>query len=167
MIVCKFGGTSVADADAIDRAVSIVRGRIERGPIVVVSALGGATNALLELAKHAAAGDLLVALQQIQQLRERHLSTAAILLAGSSELDEICQEISVGFDEIAYLAEAFKTLGYLTPRSLDTVAAVGELLSSQMVAAAFRHRGLEAQWVDARDVMITGDQFMRAEPNHA
>ena len=165
MIVCKFGGTSVADAEAIDRAVQIVRNRKDRGPIVVVSALGGATNALLDLAKHAAAGDLLVALQQIQQLRERHLNTAAILLADSAELDDICGEISVGFDELAYLAEAFKTLGYLTPRSLDTVAAVGELLSSQMVAAAFRHRGLDAAWVDARDVMITNDQFMRAEPD--
>ena len=165
MIVCKFGGTSVADAEAIDRAVQIVGSRIQRGPIVVVSALGGATNALLELARHAAAGELLVAVQQIQQLRERHLSTAALLLEGSPELDEICGEISVGFDELAYLAEAFKTLGYLTPRSLDTVAAVGEILSSQMVAAAFRHRGLHAQWVDAHDVMITDDTFMRAEPD--
>ncbi len=165
MIVCKFGGTSVADAEAIDRAVQIVRHRKNRGPIVVVSALGGATNALLDLAKHAAAGDLLVALQQIQQLRERHLNTATILLEGSSELDEISQEISVGFDELAYLAEAFKTLGYLTPRSLDTVAAVGETLSSQIVAAAFRHRGLPAAWVDARDVLITNDVFMRAEPD--
>ena len=165
MIVCKFGGTSVADADAIDRAVAIVRDRMNRQPIVVVSALGGATNALLDLAKHAAAGDLLVAVQQIQQLRERHLSTAAVLLEGSPELDDICQEISVGFDELAYLAEAFKTLGYLTPRSLDTVAAIGETLSSHMVAAAFRHRGLQAQWVDARDVMITNDQYMKAEPD--
>ncbi|MEO7999226.1 MAG: lysine-sensitive aspartokinase 3, partial [Gemmatimonadaceae bacterium] len=87
MIVCKFGGTSVADAVAIDRAVQIVRDRLHREPIVVVSALGGATNALLELAKHAAAGDLLVALQQIEQLRERHLKTAAVLLEESPELD--------------------------------------------------------------------------------
>lgn len=89
MIVCKFGGTSVADADAIDRAVAIVRDRTDRAPIVVVSALGGATNALLDLAKHAAAGDLLVSLQQMQQLRERHLHTASVLLDGSPELDDV------------------------------------------------------------------------------
>ncbi len=165
MIVCKFGGTSVADAEAIDRAANIIRQRQDRQPVVVVSALGGATNALLELANRAASGNLLVALQQIQQLRERHLQTAAALLDGSSEADDIAAEISVGFDELAYLAEAFKTLGYLTPRSLDTVAAVGETLSSHMVAAAFRHRGLPAAWVDARDVMITNDQFVRAEPD--
>ena len=80
MIVCKFGGTSVQDADAIDRAVSIIRGKTSRQPIVVVSALGGATNVLLEIAHKAASGELLVALQLIEQLRERHLREAAALL---------------------------------------------------------------------------------------
>ena len=167
MIVCKFGGTSVQDADAIDRAVSIIRGKTSRQPIVVVSALGGATNVLLEIAHKAASGELLVALQLIEQLRERHLREAAALLVGSSEADEIAMEISAGFDELAHLAEAFRTLGYLTPRSLDTVAAVGELLSSHIVAAAFRHRGIPAVFVDARDVMKTNDFFTRAEPDLA
>ncbi len=153
------------DAPAIDRAVAIVRGRAARQPIVVVSALGGATNQLLEIAQKAAAGELLVALLQIEQLRDRHLREATALLDGSPEADEIATEISAGFDELAHLAEAFRTLGYLTPRSLDMVAAVGELLSSQIVAAAFRHRGLPAVFVDARDVMKTNDAFTRAEPD--
>lgn len=165
MIVCKFGGTSVQDATAIDRAVAIIRSKESRRPIVVVSALGGATNQLLDLAQKAAGGELLVALQLIEQLRDRHLREAAALLEGSSESDDIANEISVSFDELAHLAEAFRTLGYLTPRSLDTVAAVGELLSSQIVAAAFRHRGLPAVFVDARDVMKTNDFFTRAEPD--
>ena len=167
MIVCKFGGTSVQDAAAIDRAVSIIRGKAARGggPIVVVSALGGTTNQLLDIAHKAAASDLLVALQLTEQLRERHLREAATLLNGSSEADDIAAEISVGFDELAHLAEAFRTLGYLTPRSLDAVAAIGELLSSQIVAAAFRHRGLPAVFIDARDVLKTNDIFTRAEPN--
>lgn len=165
MIVAKFGGTSVQDAEAIDRAVSIIRSKAQRQPIVVVSALGGATNQLLDLAQKAANGELLVALQLIEQLRDRHLREAAALLIGSPEAEEIANEIAVGFDELAHLAEAFRTLGYLTPRSLDTVAAVGELLSSQIVAAAFRHRGLPAVFVDARDVMKTNDFFTKAEPD--
>ncbi len=165
MIVCKFGGTSVQDADAIDRVVSIIRGKSSRRPIVVVSALGGTTNVLLEIAHKAASGELLVALQLIEQLRDRHLREASALLVGSPEGDEIAMEISAGFDELAHLAEAFRTLGYLTPRSLDTVAAVGELLSSQIVAAAFRQRGMPAVFVDARDVMKTNDFFTRAEPD--
>ncbi len=167
MIVCKFGGTSVHDATAIDRAASIIRSKAARQPIVVVSAFGGATNQLLEIANKASASDLLVALQLIEQLRERHLREAEALLLGSPEADEIASEISAGFDDLAHLAEAFRTLGYLTPRSLDTVAAVGELLSSQIVAAAFRHRGLPAVFVDARDVLKTNDFFTRAEPDVA
>jgi aspartate kinase len=165
VIVCKFGGTSVADATAIDRVAEIVRGKEARRPVVVVSALGGATNALLEIASKAAAGELLIALQSVEALRDRHLREAAALLHGSPDADEIGLEIATGFDELAHLAEAFRTLGYLTPRSLDTVAALGELLSSQIVTAALRHRGLATKFVDARDVMITNDQFTRAEPD--
>ncbi len=165
MIVCKFGGTSVADAEAIDRTAQIIQSKRAKQPIVVVSALGGATNQLLEVANRAASGELLLALGLIEQLRDRHLREAASLLDGSPEALEIATEIGASFDELAHLAEALRTLGYLTPRSLDTVAAVGELLSSQIVAAAFRHRGLPAVWVDARDVMRTNDFFTRAEPD--
>ena len=80
MIVCKFGGTSVADANAINRLVDIISGRLDRKPIVVVSALGGATNQLLEIANRAAAGELVVSLTSIEQLRDRHLTVAQNLL---------------------------------------------------------------------------------------
>ena len=53
MIVSKFGGTSVADAEAITRTAEIIRGRQERRPVVIVSALAGVTNDLLALAEHA------------------------------------------------------------------------------------------------------------------
>ncbi|HEY0931969.1 MAG TPA: lysine-sensitive aspartokinase 3 [Gemmatimonas sp.] len=165
MIVCKFGGTSVADATAIRRVIEIVTSKQADQPIVVVSALGGATNLLLDLAHKAAAGELLTALQIVEQLRDRHLKEAAALLEGSPEAEELAVEIGHAFDELAHLAEAFRTLGYLTPRSLDTVAALGELLSSQIVAAAFRRAGFPGVYVDARDVMRTNDYFTRAEPD--
>jgi aspartate kinase len=165
MIVCKFGGTSVADGEAIARAASIIAARRARRPVVVVSALGGATNDLLDVAQRAATGNLLVALTIVESLRQRHLSTTAALLEGSPERDEIESEVSAGLDELAHLAEALSTLGFVTPRSLDSVAAIGELLSSRIVAAAFRHRGIDAAWVDARDVTITDDNFTRAAPD--
>ncbi|WP_291165270.1 lysine-sensitive aspartokinase 3 [Gemmatimonas sp. UBA7669] len=165
MIVCKFGGTSVADAAAIGRVIDIIAAKRDRQPVVVVSALGGATNQLLDVAHKASQGELLAAVQIIEQLRERHLREAATLLDGAPDAEELAHEIGVTFDELAHLAEAFRTLGYLTPRSLDTVAAIGELLSSQIVAAAFRHRGFEADFVDARDVVRTNDFFTKAEPD--
>lgn len=165
MIVCKFGGTSVADAAAITRVIDVVMRKQASVPVVVVSALGGATNQLLDLAHKAAGGELLLALELVEQLRDRHMREMHALLAGSAEAEELAMDIGASFDELAHLAEAFRTLGYLTPRSLDTVAALGELLSSQIVAAAFRRRGYPAVWVDARDVMKTNDVFTRAEPD--
>lgn len=120
---------------------------------------------LLDIANKAASGELLIALQLVEQLRDRHVREAAILLPGSAEADELTADIAATFDDLAHLAEAFKTLGYLTPRSLDAVAAIGELLSSKIVAAAFRQRGYPATFVDARDVMRTNDFFTKAEPD--
>ena len=164
MIVVKFGGTSVGDADAIRRTAEIVRGRIDRGPIVVVSALAGTTNALIAIAEQAARGQLIGAVRNVQALRDRHLQQADLLLGDTAECAEVCSEMSVLFDELASLSEALSVLGDLTPRSLDTIAATGERLSSVLVAEAFRKFGLRAEHIDAREVMITDDQFTRAEP---
>ena len=162
MIVVKFGGTSVGDAAAIQRAAEIVRGRLSRRPIVVVSAMGGVTNALLALAEQAVKGHLIGALSAVESLRERHLAAAAALLGGDD--GEVGGEISATIDELASLAEALCTLGHLTPRSMDTIGAVGERLSAPLVAAAFIRAGLPAELVDARQIMITDDAYMRAEP---
>ena len=164
MIVVKFGGTSVADAAAIARAADIVRGRLPRRPIVVVSALAGTTNALLALAEQAAHGQLIAAIRAVEGLRERHLREADTLLGDGALADDVCGDVSATFDELASLVEALSVLGDLTPRSLDAIAAVGERVSSQIVAAAFRVRGLDAEHVDARDVLVTDGTFCAATP---
>jgi aspartate kinase len=165
VIVCKFGGTSVGDADAIRRTAGIVKSRLNRQPIVVVSALGGATNVLIALAEQAARGQLIGAMRAVENLRDRHMKEAAALLgAGKGEDTDVTAELSGMFDELASLAEALSVLGDLTPRSLDAVASFGEQLSSILITAAFRCAGLPAVHVDARKVMITDSQFTRAEP---
>ena len=164
MIIVKFGGTSVADAEAIQRATEIVRGRLDREPIVVVSALSGTTNTLLALAEQAARGQLIGALRAVEALRERHLSQAAALAGEGPDADELFADLGAMFDELAHLAEALSVLGDLTPRSKDAIAAIGERLSSQLVVAAMRRAGLPAEHVDAREVMITDATFCRAEP---
>jgi aspartate kinase len=164
MIVVKFGGTSVGDAAAIERATEIVRGRLPRRPLVVVSALAGTTNALLAIAEQAEKGQLIGALRGVESLRERHLAEAARLLGETGVGAEVATDLSAMFDELASLAEALSVLGHLTPRSLDAIAAIGERLSSHLVVAVLCSRGIPAQLVDAGDVMITDDQFTRAEP---
>lgn len=164
MIVVKFGGTSVGDAAAVLRAADIVAGRRDRKPIVVVSALGGSTNALLAIAEQASNGNLISAIRGIEVLRDRHLRECDALLGGSPVCAEVGTELGAMFDELASLAEALSTLGHATPRSMDTIAAFGELMSSMMVTEAFRARGLDAVHVDARKVLVTDDRFMQAEP---
>ena len=164
MIVVKFGGTSVADADAIRRAAEIVRGRLDRHPIVVVSALSGTTNALLALGTQAAEGQLIGAIRAVEGLRERHLHEAESLLVSCDDMPDTCAELSATFDELASLVEALSVLGDLTPRSQDAIAAMGERLSSALAAAAFRAVGIDAVHVDARDVLVTDDAFGNAAP---
>jgi aspartate kinase len=164
MIVAKFGGTSVGDAAAIERAAGIVAERAPRQPLVVVSALGGATNALIALAEQASNGQLILAIRGVEALRERHLKVAAQLLGEDDDATEVIGELSAIFDELAALAEALSVLGHSTTRSIDTIASKGELLSSTLIVAAFRKRGIPADLVDPGSVMITGDQFGKAEP---
>ncbi len=164
MIVAKFGGTSVADAAAIRRTASIIRGRLDRQPLVVVSALAGTTNMLLAAAEQAASGHLVAAIAQVEALRERHLSVAGELLGDDDVARDVAAEASALFDELAHLSEALSVLGHMTPRSLDAFSSVGEQISARIVAAAFVREGVDAALVDARRVMVTDDSFGRAEP---
>jgi len=164
MIVVKFGGTSVGDAAAIERATEIIRGRLARRPLVVVSALAGATNSLLAIAEQAGKGQLIGALRGVEALRERHLAETAALLGEHGAGLEVASDLSATFDELASLAEALSVLGHVTPRSLDAIAAMGERLSSELVVAVLCARGIPATLIAATDVMITDDHFTRAEP---
>lgn len=164
MIVVKFGGTSVGDAPAIERAAAITRSRLGRRPIVIVSALGGTTNALIAIADQATRGHLIGALSGVEAIRQRHLGECDRLLGAGSEADEVRSELSATIDELASLAEALSILGHLTPRSVDAITALGEQLSSTLCVAAFARCGLPVRLVDARAVMVTDDQFTRAVP---
>jgi aspartate kinase len=164
VIVLKFGGTSVGDAEAIARTGRIVATRASKGAVVVVSALGGVTNVLIGLAEQAARGHLIGAIRAVEGLRERHLAQAEALLGSSADAVDTCAELSAMIDELAHLAEALATLGDLTPRSLDAISSYGERMSSLLCVAAFVKQGIPAVHVDACQVMITDAVFSHAEP---
>ncbi|HEV8217168.1 MAG TPA: lysine-sensitive aspartokinase 3 [Gemmatimonadaceae bacterium] len=164
MIVLKFGGTSVGDAEAIARTGRIVATRADQGAVVVVSALAGVTNALIALAEQAAKGHLIGALGAVEGLRSRHMEQATLLLGEGERATETVAELSAMADELAHLAEALATLGDLTPRSLDAISSFGEKMSSLLCVAAFQQSGIPAVHVDACTVMITDATFTKAEP---
>src|SRR5438067_1608155 len=154
MIVMKFGGTSVESASAIERVARIVRERIDRRPIVVVSAMGKTTNKLLAIAGAAISGTRSDFIAQIHDLRDFHSREARLVvpLAERAQLDRTLDE---HFQELTELAKGLAVLGELTPRSIDTISSYGERLSSYIVTLAFRHFGMDAVHVDARRMIGT------------
>lgn len=167
MVVQKFGGTSVADPEAIRRLIEIVRAartRDGRGPAVVVSAMSGITDALLAMASSAGAAQLDEAEARTSQIRERHVAAARELVTAGPALDQLLSEIHAQIDELVSIIKALAVLREVSPRTLDVVAACGELLSSRLVAASLTSAGVEAQWVDARQAVVTNDEHTRATP---
>ncbi|MBA3259319.1 MAG: lysine-sensitive aspartokinase 3 [Gemmatimonadales bacterium] len=159
MIVCKFGGTSVADAATIGRLVRIVETRLDDRPLIVVSALAGVTDALLALARAAYERDAGKVKEGLDGLARRHASTARELPGGEVALDAIEEDVK------ALASEIEGTTGRMPrPADVDAIASRGELWSSRLVAAAMAGAGLSPAWVDIRPIMVTDDRFSRATP---
>jgi aspartate kinase len=169
MVVQKFGGTSVADPEAIRRLIEIVRtarARDGRGPVVVVSAMSKVTDALLSIATTAGAGRPGEALPRVDELRERHASAVRALVSGQTQAP-LLAHIAGQFDQLADIVRALAILREVSPRSLDVVAAMGELLNSRIIAAALTEAGVPADWVDARCAIVTDGEHTRATPRGA
>jgi aspartate kinase len=161
MIVMKFGGTSVEDATAIRRLVSIVRRQSHRRPVVVVSAMGRTTNGLLECARTAAASDMRTAQSRLDEIAAHHFKTAD-QLAPKQEIESLREALGKRFIAVRSTLEEINRTGHLTPRLSDDVSSNGELLSSLVVASALRADGMKGVWVDVRPMMRTNDDFTRA-----
>jgi aspartate kinase len=162
-LVMKFGGTSVADEDALRRLVEHVAAARRTGaaPVVVVSALAGVTNELLRAASMAAEGDT-AADAILDGLRRRHLELTSRV--GADLRDEVSRAIAEQFDELSAVIRAIVTLRDASPRALDAIAAAGELLSSRIVHAALAAAGVPAAWADPRRLVITNDDYTEAVP---
>jgi aspartate kinase len=160
MIICKFGGTSVADGPAITRLIDIVRARVPERPVIVVSALARVTDTLLNLARRAGVADEAELEAGVSALLERHEQVARELPGGAVALDAISADAAALRRELGCVRHRVAT-----PAELDAIAGRGELWSSRLVAAALAGAGLEAAWVDIRRVMVTDDRFTRATPD--
>ena len=166
MQVLKFGGTSVASAENINKVVEIVSATIKKEPaVVVVSALGGVTDLLLSAATLAAGGDEAYR-EKLTVVEQRHLDAVKQLLpvAGQSQLLSLVKKAC---NEIEDICNGIYLLRELTPRSKDRIASYGEWLSSQIIAARFNSAGVPAQWKDSRELIRTNSGFTAAEVDYA
>ena len=159
MIVCKFGGTSVADAAAIRRLIAIVAARAGERPLVVVSALAGITDGLLGLAAPVHAGDAEALDGAIDALVRRHESVAGVLPGAEPAVETVRADAE---SLRSSLSAAFGRR--LRPAEMDALAGHGELWSSRLVAGAMHGAGVPSAWADIRPIMVTDDRFGRATP---
>ena len=166
LVVMKFGGTSVEDPAAISRTAAIVAGRVASGkqPVVVVSAMSKVTDQLLRAAAVAATGDRTGALAISSRLRCRHRDTACALVKESADSAALLEFVDQKFDSLDEVLRGLAAILELTPRISDLIVSYGERISSRIVAAAFRERGINAAHVDAREIIVTDSQFQKAVP---
>ena len=151
--VHKFGGASLADSTAVRHAVEIVRRHRAEPTVVVVSAMAGTTDALLEVAQQAGTGESRTVASLIARLRSRHAEVARSLLPGGRLRADVLLYITDLFAELEALAQGLRLLRELTPRTTDYVVSRGERLSARLVAAALEAGGARARYVDALDLI--------------
>jgi aspartate kinase len=163
MIVMKFGGSSVEAAPAIERVVGIVRARLPRRPVVVVSAMGKTTRRLLEIGDAAARGDLGRALELVDELREFHAHEAGPVTADGDRA-RLDAALAGRFGQLRRTVSEIVAARALPPRLADEVAAYGELLASEILTLALRRGGVDAAFLDCRRLIVTDDRFTRAAP---
>ena len=165
MIVMKFGGTSVANFEAITRAIFIIGGRLDQKPVVVVSALSKVTDLLYRISDAAASQDSALTKELLSELRQRHLNLAGQLLEQSPMLKESAlARINSICDELDALANAVCAVGELSDRNKAIIISNGELLSSTIICFAMNAKGIRTNFIDARKMMITNQSYLKGEP---
>lgn len=157
----KFGGTSVKDADAITRLCDIAR-KETRPRVIVVSALAGVTDQLVELAERATGASPQSA-KTIGTIRTRHVDLACRLVS-AAEQAPVVQAVDDACTQLGALIKAVGVLHELSPRSRDAIVALGETMSSRLVAAALTTAGVPSRWVDATTILVTDGAHGRAQP---
>ncbi len=161
MRVLKFGGSSVANADNINKIVSILEDRLKNEKlIVVVSALGGITDALLNSVVLASDGNELYK-EELQKIESRHLEMVKQLIPVAQQ-SRVLSMVKQQCNEIEDICNGVFLLQELTPRTKDRIMSYGELLSSQIISAKFESIGFKNKWVDSRKIIITNSNFENA-----
>ncbi|MEZ5029583.1 MAG: aspartate kinase [Ferruginibacter sp.] len=161
MQVLKFGGSSVANAENINKVVNIIKAKQDNGKtIIVVSALGGITDKLLNAAQLAESNDESYKLI-LNEIENIHLHTVKELVPVQQQ-SPVLSLVKKMCNEVEDICNSVFILHELSPRIKDWVLSFGELLSSQIIAAKLNSSGLETEWKDSREIIVTDNHFGKA-----
>jgi aspartokinase/homoserine dehydrogenase 1 len=162
--VMKFGGTSVGDATCIARTAQIVAEAARKNPcVVVVSAMSGVTNRLIEAARKTATGDSSEGAHLTNFLRSQHAAALETLIPDIAR-QSVMQKLDAVLAEAKRLCDGTALLRELTPRTLDEISSLGERLSAPIVAAAVAVLGLRSESIEATELIVTDAFHGGAEP---
>ncbi len=163
--VMKFGGTSVGDAECIARVARIVADATARhSVVVVVSAMSGVTNRLIQAAARCETGDQSESQTLAEQLRAQHESALRTLISNEAKRAALAQTLEQVIAETARLCHGTALLRELTPRTLDAISSAGERLSAPLVAGALVELGLRSEAMNATELIVTDNHHGDAEP---
>jgi aspartokinase/homoserine dehydrogenase 1 len=163
--VMKFGGTSVGDASCIRRTVQIVAKAAAHFPcVVVVSAMSGVTNRLIEAAQRAAAGDSSIGAALVDTLHQQHATAVDLLIKDTALRHSVMKKLDEVLAEGKRLCDGTALLRELTPRTLDEVSGLGERLSAPLVAEALKALGVRSESIEATELIVTDAFHGGAEP---
>ena len=162
MKVLKFGGSSVATPERIVSLLAILKDYYTRGEqfCVVFSAFGGVTDTLIELAKKAEAGDSTWT-QDMASFRERHIIAVKHLTTGDRQ-SRLLEEVKENHDSLYSLLQGVFLVREASARTLDYVLSFGERNSCFIISRALQELGINAQYLDARQIVKTDKRFSSA-----
>ncbi|HXS56894.1 MAG TPA: bifunctional aspartate kinase/homoserine dehydrogenase I [Hanamia sp.] len=161
MQVLKFGGSSVSNAENINKMVEIIQKiRNKDKTIVVVSALGGTTDALINSVVLASQGDEEYK-EKLHEIEKRHLEAVKQLLPVAHQ-SSILSLVKKSCNEMEDICNGVFLLQEISSRTKDRMMSYGELLSSQIISARLNAAGAENVWVDSRRVIVTNSNFENA-----
>ena len=171
IVIQKFGGTSVQDAEAMRRAIAIVKKHgIKRGirPLVVLSACAGVTNALIRIGELSLLGKIDQAHKAISDLDQRHFGILHDLHLSLRSEQEASLALRFIWREIRTIVRGVELLGELTPKMKDKLLSSGERASTAIFSHALREgiaqKGATVHLFDAREFFLTDSQFTSARP---
>ena len=154
MQVLKFGGTSVANAENINRVISIVKNATGRDKTVLVaSAIGGCTDMLIKIGKLAESGDKSY-IRLTDELENRHIEIITELFTPDFQ-DRILHKIATLFEELRDIYKGVYLVKESSRSSMDLIMSFGELLSTSIIAEKFSMLGISSKWIDARTLIKT------------
>ncbi|WP_396168733.1 bifunctional aspartate kinase/homoserine dehydrogenase I [Flavobacterium sp.] len=161
MIVLKFGGTSVANAQNIQKVIQIVNQKAKENQLaVVVSALSGVTDMLLNGSKKAASKDETYKVT-LEEIKQKHFAAITDLVETAHQ-NALLIKINSQINQLQTLLDGCFLLGELSPRTADAIAGFGELLSSQIFATALQQSLPNSTFKDSRELIKTNSNFGKA-----